>query len=328
MAGLNEVHFVLSPTPSAYSEGTLRWNNTDHCLDIETGEGTTLQVGQEMFVRVRNSTGATITNGSLCYINGATGNRPTVALAKADAEATAHTLIGMATEDIINNADGFITINGTVHDLNTSAFADGAELFLSATTAGAFTNVAPSSPNFVVKIGVVSRSNASVGQILIQTQVRTVSVSNIRGTLPAANGGTGLSALGSALQQLRVNAGGTALEYFTPAAANVDQMFGDGSDGALVITSGTTNLLFGTAYNYSSISISAGATLSTSSTNGTLKLKCKGTATISGSINVQGKGNDGTLTTLLIPKTLAVGTAGSAGNGASGAGSTGGSAAG
>lgn len=42
-----------------------------------------------------------------------------------------------------------------------------------------------------------------------------------------ANGGTGLSALGSALQQLRVNAAGTALEYaaasagFTPGKANL-----------------------------------------------------------------------------------------------------------
>lgn len=43
--------------------------------------------------------------------------------------------------------------------------------------------------------------------------------SEVSGTLPYTNGGTGLSALGTALQQLRVNAGATALEYFTPAAA-------------------------------------------------------------------------------------------------------------
>lgn len=42
-------------------------------------------------------------------------------------------------------------------------------------------------------------------------------LSNITGTLPVGNGGTGLSALGTANQQLRVNAGGTALEYFTPS---------------------------------------------------------------------------------------------------------------
>jgi hypothetical protein len=42
--------------------------------------------------------------------------------------------------------------------------------------------------------------------------------SEVTGTLPITNGGTGLTALGTALQQLRVNAGATALEYFTPAA--------------------------------------------------------------------------------------------------------------
>lgn len=39
--------------------------------------------------------------------------------------------------------------------------------------------------------------------------------SQVTGTLPFGNGGTGLAALGTGLQQLRVNAGATALEYFT-----------------------------------------------------------------------------------------------------------------
>lgn len=39
----------------------------------------------------------------------------------------------------------------------------------------------------------------------------------VTGTLPVANGGTGLTALGTALQILRTNAAGTALEYATPA---------------------------------------------------------------------------------------------------------------
>lgn len=41
------------------------------------------------------------------------------------------------------------------------------------------------------------------------------------GVFSIARGGTGLSALGSASQQLRVNAGGTALEYFTPSSGLV-----------------------------------------------------------------------------------------------------------
>lgn len=41
----------------------------------------------------------------------------------------------------------------------------------------------------------------------------------VSGILGILRGGTGLSALGSALQQLRVNAAGTALEYFTPSTS-------------------------------------------------------------------------------------------------------------
>lgn len=37
--------------------------------------------------------------------------------------------------------------------------------------------------------------------------------------VPPTSGGTGLTALGSALQQLRVNAAGNALEYASPTAA-------------------------------------------------------------------------------------------------------------
>lgn len=40
----------------------------------------------------------------------------------------------------------------------------------------------------------------------------------ISGVLPVANGGIGLNTIGAANQQLRVNAAGTALEYFTPAS--------------------------------------------------------------------------------------------------------------
>ena len=40
------------------------------------------------------------------------------------------------------------------------------------------------------------------------------------GILPVARGGTGLGTLGTALQELRVNAGATALEFYTPTAGS------------------------------------------------------------------------------------------------------------
>ena len=41
----------------------------------------------------------------------------------------------------------------------------------------------------------------------------------VTGTLPVANGGTGLAALGTSLQVLRTNSGATALEFATPTSA-------------------------------------------------------------------------------------------------------------
>lgn len=53
-------------------------------------------------------------------------------------------------------------------------------------------------------------------------------------TIPIANGGTGLTALGTANQSLRVNAGATALEYFTPAISLAS------STGGIILTGGTS----------------------------------------------------------------------------------------
>jgi hypothetical protein len=44
------------------------------------------------------------------------------------------------------------------------------------------------------------------------------------GILPIPRGGTGLSSLGSPLQQVRVNAGATSLEYFTPLGADTSRI--------------------------------------------------------------------------------------------------------
>lgn len=53
---------------------------------------------------------------------------------------------------------------------------------------------------------------------------KTIGVSQLTGTLPVANGGTGLTSLGSASQVLRVNSGATGLEFATASAGAVLQV--------------------------------------------------------------------------------------------------------
>lgn len=155
----------------AYQEGRVFYDPVDHTLAYYNDvNGITINIGQEQVLRVRNATGSTIANGAVVYINGSNGTRPTIALAKADAEVTSSTVIGVATQTITNNTDGYITVNGLVHDLDTSAFSAGNAIYLSPTTAGTYTNVKPTAPNHTVQIGFVTRSNPTQGTILVTVQ--------------------------------------------------------------------------------------------------------------------------------------------------------------
>lgn len=59
-------------------------------------------------------------------------------------------------------------------------------------------------------------STAALTAFSIDVNEANLTLNNIGGTLGISKGGTGLTALGTALQLIRVNAGATALEYFTP----------------------------------------------------------------------------------------------------------------
>ncbi|WP_396190119.1 hypothetical protein [Flavobacterium sp.] len=133
------------------------------------GGNVNLQIGQEQVVLVKNTTGVALTDGQVVYITGASGNRPTIALADADSEATSSKTFGIVTEPMAIDAEGFITTSGLVRGLNTSAFSEGVAVWLSS-TAGAFTATKPAAPAHGVMIGWVVRSHATVGVILVHVQ--------------------------------------------------------------------------------------------------------------------------------------------------------------
>jgi hypothetical protein len=124
----------------------------------------------KLIVPVRNNSGATITKGSVVYINGAVGNKATIALALATTDATSAQTLGLVQDDIVNNAEGYVVSVGECFNLNTSAFTEGTQLYLSPTTAGAYTSTKQSAPNHLVYIGVVVRSHVSLGVIYVKVQ--------------------------------------------------------------------------------------------------------------------------------------------------------------
>lgn len=185
----NNLQFTPTTAPT-YAEGVVFYDSTAHTLNYyNENSQMSVNIGQEQIVRVRNQTGAQINNGTVVYVNGATGNTPTIAKAIATSFATSD-IIGVATTDIADNGFGYVTISGLVNGIDTSAFTDGQAVFLSPTVAGTFTTTEPSNPNYSVQVGVITRANPSNGTLLVSVQFISTEVSHIVGTLPIASGGT------------------------------------------------------------------------------------------------------------------------------------------
>ena len=153
----------------AHQEGVVFYDVDNHTLSLYNDEAdVTLQLGQEEFLRVRNNTGATITNGTAVLITGSHGNAaPTISGAIATSE-SASQIVGLATHDIEDSSFGYVTTYGIVRNVDTSHCAAGDEIFLSATDVGSGVNVSPTIPNYKVTIGHVIRSHGSNGSILVQ----------------------------------------------------------------------------------------------------------------------------------------------------------------
>ncbi len=160
-------------------EGQLAWNDADGTLDLGmSGGDVTLQIGQEMFTKVHNQTGATIPNGSVVYFSGRSGFRPLISLAKADAHSTS-CVAGVATQDISSPSDGFITTMGYVRGIKTNytgtgiwgtTWEEGDRLYVSKTDAGVLTNIEPAVPHHSDIVGTVGIIHGNVGSILITIQ--------------------------------------------------------------------------------------------------------------------------------------------------------------
>lgn len=173
-----QVEFDQTPTGTS-GVAVMRWNDTDGTIDLGLkGGNVTLQVGQEQVARVVNKTATNITlleaNYQAVRVTGAQGQRLKVDLAQATNDVLSAETIGLVTETILNNEEGFITTSGLVRGINTTGslqgetWADGDIVYLSPTTAGNITNVKPTAPNHIVIIGYVIHSHITQGCIFVK----------------------------------------------------------------------------------------------------------------------------------------------------------------
>ena len=169
---VSDASFITTDTHTP-STGSLSWNTIDGTLDLGMEYDVTQQIGQETFARVQNSTGSTLSNGTVVGFSGVGANN-VLSVTKYLADGSTPTLyiLGVMTHDLPDSGEvGYCTTFGHVRGINTSGFSVGDILYASPTTAGAFTNVKPTAPNNVVPVAAVLKVGTADGEIFVRPAV-------------------------------------------------------------------------------------------------------------------------------------------------------------
>jgi len=137
---INYLDFDTTPTVPSPTGGTLYYNSTENALSykpITPSNDVTVNLGQESIIRIYNNSGVQINNGQALHITGSTSGSPTVSLAVGEGgSASQFQISGIATHDIPNSSFGFMTVFGTVRDINLTGFTVGEQIYLSQTVPG------------------------------------------------------------------------------------------------------------------------------------------------------------------------------------------------
>ena len=146
---------------------------------------------QNLITEVYNKTGATLTKGTVVYINGGQGNLPTITKALATGDSTSAQTYGIVRNDITNNNNGYVVVAGRISDLDTQAYTEGTQLYLSPTTAGTYTSTKAYAPNHLVYVGIVVRAHPTQGviEVKIQNGYEMDELHNVAAQSPSNNDG-------------------------------------------------------------------------------------------------------------------------------------------
>lgn len=147
------------------------WNDTFGTLEFGLkGGNVNYRLGQSSIVYVKSADNAGLTKGTVVYTVGSDGINKTVRLGQANAESTSSKTFGIIAETVSGGGKAFCITFGNLEGINTSAFAEGATIYLSPTVAGGMTTTKPSAPNHMVVLGFCLRSHATQGVIFVKVQ--------------------------------------------------------------------------------------------------------------------------------------------------------------
>lgn len=157
------------------TQGTISWNADEELVSIVLN-GVTIYAGQDGVWNVRNSTGSTIAKGTPVMAVGTVGNSGRILIAPMDGTDSdnAKLYLGLLGEELSNDSDGKTYFNGKIHGLVTDGsnygetWVNGNVIYISTSTAGSLTNVAPIS-GLKMAVAFVINSHANNGTLAVRT---------------------------------------------------------------------------------------------------------------------------------------------------------------
>ena len=162
--GTNYVGVPISGDATIASDGT---------MTVNAGAANTV------ILTAKVNEAAGIAKGQVVYISGATGGFPQVSIAT-NADFAKADVLAIATEAKADNQNIIITTQGLLENIDTTAFTEGAILYLGA--AGAITATHPSGIIPVQRLGHAAKINAVTGSIIVELDALTV-INDHNGTM-------------------------------------------------------------------------------------------------------------------------------------------------
>jgi hypothetical protein len=188
--GFSKLDYIVfdSSSTSPFQSYMLQANTTDKTLDLRMGGDATLQLGQELYYPpIVNKSGGNLPNGCLVMFNPADptqGNRIAVIKCVSDGTYPADYIVGILTEDVAINQEGFATWFGYVRNVSrtelesaglkdpSETWTEGQILYPHPTRAGGLTNVQPTAPNLKSSICVITSINGVNITFLVRPHLR------------------------------------------------------------------------------------------------------------------------------------------------------------
>jgi hypothetical protein len=166
---VDSIQFDLAAEVDDLEVGQVAWDADEATLSIGLGE-LNLQLGQEELYRIKNQSGELIGKGNAVMFAGTVGTSGIILGRKAVADGTfpSKYVMGLASQNIADGDDGYVTSFGKLRMLDTSMFAEGDILYADPSTPGALSNVAPIAPNNKVTLAAVITSNINNGELFVR----------------------------------------------------------------------------------------------------------------------------------------------------------------